>query len=392
MEASQPVPPEAIVCQYSGESCSTASTHYRKVISHIFGRNKRCTVGIPDYIWIYYCRKHYQRARYRTAEWPFRQCELAIDTIENMRSWGGVASFNLQLRRRETQRTSGQNTGGDDDVADNGDNNNNGQSEMREPSQPPRAGAFTPINTAPSANSPSPSPMKTEEEDSDDDKDEENKTGPAARQTKKKRSPTIVPHPVPDWLHGRVGNNKSFDEILSVLVDLRTHLNGVAARNQTPHFPDIEILPNLRPRAAAPRRPTRRATSSTPTTQAPSGNNAPRSNSPTATSIAPGPSPNRPPRRAARPSVNPPAGPSDVPPPQSTRRGPTRPSIIPPYGPGDSTPSIRPRRSTGTEIGYMTANPPQSPPGGTGPSPNPALRRRSSRISEHGAIKKPEKK
>src|SRR5205809_849048 len=105
-------------CQFSGEACSTESTHYRKVISHIFGRNKKCTIGVPDCVWIYYCRKHYQRARYRTGEWPFRQCDLAVDTIQNMRAWGGVESFNLQLRRRETKRTM---EGGEADLDGNGD-------------------------------------------------------------------------------------------------------------------------------------------------------------------------------------------------------------------------------------------------------------------------------
>ncbi|OAX81671.1 hypothetical protein ACJ72_03984 [Emergomyces africanus] len=262
---------EQTSCQFSGESCSTASNHYRKVISHIFGRNKKCTVGIPEYVWIHYCRKHYQRARYRTAEWPFRQCDLAVDTIQNMRSWGGVESFNLQLRRRETWRTARRddnNTCGENDIG----NQDEAMLEVKKQDQKSRRpfpntgfGFFTPINKVDKVEHTNPA-AKAEASGSGYEADEEgdgNKTPVCTappekgikrkRATIEKRSPSIIPRPVPDWLHTRVGSNKSFDEILSVLCDLRTHLMQLVREEQTPHFPDIEILPNLRPSTAASR-------------------------------------------------------------------------------------------------------------------------------------------
>ena len=42
------------------DNCDTQAP-YRKAISHIFGRNKLCTRSIPDFVWVHYCRKHYQR-------------------------------------------------------------------------------------------------------------------------------------------------------------------------------------------------------------------------------------------------------------------------------------------------------------------------------------------
>ncbi|KAL8946270.1 MAG: hypothetical protein Q9183_007929, partial [Haloplaca sp. 2 TL-2023] len=45
--------------------CTLSSGDHRKVVSHIFGRNKRCTHQIPEDCWIKYCRKHYQRQKYR---------------------------------------------------------------------------------------------------------------------------------------------------------------------------------------------------------------------------------------------------------------------------------------------------------------------------------------
>lgn len=239
-------------CQFSGESCSTESTHYRKVISHIFGRNKKCTVNVPDSVWIYYCRKHYQRARYRTGEWPFRQCDLAIDTIHNMRAWGGVESFNLKLRRRESRRPSGE-------AANHGDYQQNGsargsprqdEDQVRmELTVKSTENGFTAINEIPSTLE-APVNSNATESDSTDEAAAE-PTGDhmmfAANDTsKKKRSPRSVPRPVPDWLHGRVGNNVSFDDTLQVLYDLRDHLLRCTERGEQAHFPDIEVLPNLR--------------------------------------------------------------------------------------------------------------------------------------------------
>ncbi|OJD14673.1 hypothetical protein AJ78_04996 [Emergomyces pasteurianus Ep9510] len=260
------------LCQFSGEACSTESHHYRKVISHIFGRNKKCTVGIPEYVWIYYCRKHYQRARYRTAEWPFRQCDLAIDTLRNMRSWGGVESFNLQLRRRETWRTTrraedNDNYGKNDIAHQNEDilHIKTENHESRRPFQSTGIGTFTPINKGIHTNPPlkvGPSDYEGDEEGSENNSVLANHPAKTSLKRKmasrKKRSPTIIPHPVPEWLHTRVGSNKTFDDILSVLGDLRTHLTQITNQKQTPHFPDIEILPNLRPHAAAASRRTRR--------------------------------------------------------------------------------------------------------------------------------------
>ncbi|KAJ5475603.1 hypothetical protein N7539_007890 [Penicillium diatomitis] len=99
-------------CKFSGQ-CSLVPSpdgvkYYRKVVSHIFGRNKSSTQKIPDSVWIYYCRKHYQRSLYRADKWPFTQCELLLQTLARMESWGGVQSFELRLRAREVRRVDGE--------------------------------------------------------------------------------------------------------------------------------------------------------------------------------------------------------------------------------------------------------------------------------------------
>ncbi|KAF3480002.1 uncharacterized protein GIQ15_06978 [Arthroderma uncinatum] len=268
-------------CQFD-ETCSTGSSHYRKVISHIFGRNKKCTVNIPDSVWIYHCRKHYQRARYRNDEWPFTQCRLAIDTISNMRAWGGVESFDLTLRRREEQRGPGEPQGDEPDRQQD----SNSSSTPTAASAGPQEGLQAASATSPSPSRPAapgfaainhhqPSNLGgLAKPGNDNDDDEETGSevkadnapatagdGPeaststtttataaatAASAPTKKRSPKSIPRPVPDWLYGCVGTKKSFDEILTVLEDLRKYFFGLTSKGNPAFFPDIEILPNLR--------------------------------------------------------------------------------------------------------------------------------------------------
>ena len=52
---------------------------------HVFGRNKRCTHQIPDDCWIKYCRKHYQRQKYRCpSDWFETQLLLIDGQIDKM--------------------------------------------------------------------------------------------------------------------------------------------------------------------------------------------------------------------------------------------------------------------------------------------------------------------
>lgn len=67
--------------------CTTGSTA-RKAVSHFFGRNKSCTLSIPETMWLYYCRKHYQRVRYRTgSEYAKTQINLVMDQLNKLLDW-----------------------------------------------------------------------------------------------------------------------------------------------------------------------------------------------------------------------------------------------------------------------------------------------------------------
>lgn len=49
-------------------TCPANSGDHREVVSHIFGRNKACTRDLANDLWIYWCRKHYQRLKYRAED------------------------------------------------------------------------------------------------------------------------------------------------------------------------------------------------------------------------------------------------------------------------------------------------------------------------------------
>ena len=82
--------------------CTLGSGDHRKVTSHIFGRNKRCTHQIPEECWIRYCRKHYQRQKYRCPkDWFETQLSLIDRQLDRMEEWGGVNSWTIALRKKE---------------------------------------------------------------------------------------------------------------------------------------------------------------------------------------------------------------------------------------------------------------------------------------------------
>ncbi|PWY96521.1 hypothetical protein BO94DRAFT_580360 [Aspergillus sclerotioniger CBS 115572] len=100
----------SIICEYQA-SCTLPTSpdnpKHRKVISHIFGRNKGSTKRIPHQAWIHYCRKHYQRVRYRTSDWALLQCNLVLESLERMEQWGEIRGFEVKARKREVERRLG---------------------------------------------------------------------------------------------------------------------------------------------------------------------------------------------------------------------------------------------------------------------------------------------
>lgn len=218
-------------------SSQNTGKHPRKVISHIFGRNKFVTKLIPASVWVHYCRKHYQRARYRSTQWPFTQAELLLDSLGRMERWGGIRGFELVLRRREVERV------------DQGYG----------PGESGRAGT---------RNSARVSAAKGQEQAGDNEEDtisasgssndhdhdqasfdgHTNTKGKGNEKSKgRRKKPNIEPAPVPNWLRQEVGPNKSFENVRSIISRLLEYLAVLRedGRKEEVRFPDIEILPEL---------------------------------------------------------------------------------------------------------------------------------------------------
>ncbi|KAK7433109.1 hypothetical protein QQZ08_000040 [Neonectria magnoliae] len=100
------------------EDCATGSVP-RKVISHLFGRNKVCTRRIPERAWVCMCRKHYQRIRYRKGpDFSKTQIDLVYEQIVRMIFWSRgleqageanvegiyIRSWTFSIRKRELRR------------------------------------------------------------------------------------------------------------------------------------------------------------------------------------------------------------------------------------------------------------------------------------------------
>ncbi|KFA52077.1 hypothetical protein S40293_02961 [Stachybotrys chartarum IBT 40293] len=124
VDATATVPVEKEPCCMFIDNCNTGS-QLRKAISHLFGRNKNCTQRIPKHVWVYYCRKHYQRIRYRNAQsYPQTQMDLVKVQILRLQAWSEknrkegkgsyIEGWEFSLRKREQKRLVGDQGAADD--------------------------------------------------------------------------------------------------------------------------------------------------------------------------------------------------------------------------------------------------------------------------------------
>ncbi|KAK0275149.1 hypothetical protein LTR35_011197 [Friedmanniomyces endolithicus] len=76
----------------------------RKNVSQFFGRNKRETGFIDDDVWHVYCRKCYQRLRYKAIHLPKKRFGWQMDNVERqikrLKLWRPDALFKVQLTKK----------------------------------------------------------------------------------------------------------------------------------------------------------------------------------------------------------------------------------------------------------------------------------------------------
>lgn len=179
-----------------------------------------------------------------------------------MEAWGGVAGFEVILRRREVERVDCEG-GGDGDNADGCERVRRGlrsgsgvakNARARRADSNANAGghANAHVNsTARAQTRPrSFSSSRTDNDNADEDYEDSSSTAQTTRlkrkgaQSKRKR-PVIEAAPVPAWLRDEVGASKSFDDVRGIIYRLQDHLARLRdeGRLSEIRFPDIEILP-----------------------------------------------------------------------------------------------------------------------------------------------------
>ncbi|QKX62914.1 uncharacterized protein TRUGW13939_10082 [Talaromyces rugulosus] len=219
-------------CKFNGETCgeNNDNENPRKVVSHIFGRNKICTVFIPDECWVWWCRKHYQRCRYHTDNWALKQIEILYENLDKIEGWGGVESFTLALRKRETDRNVDLSTdkvpasrrraaGRASSSATRTRTISNNNTTTTTTTAAAAIGTVAPGGgVAPVRLSASGRPI---------------------------RSPVNIASPVPRFLQEHVGQKKSFSQVREILHEIKLYVrHEFFENNKEVSFPDVEILPN----------------------------------------------------------------------------------------------------------------------------------------------------
>ncbi|KAL3468570.1 hypothetical protein BJX64DRAFT_8441 [Aspergillus heterothallicus] len=257
--------PETERCAFA--SCtahlSGQDIHLRKIVSHIFGRNKNATKKIPDEIWVRYCRKHYQRARYRAGadegdgtgngfedrngngnghgvnnrgkNWAKRQCEFILDALRRMKGLGNVQGFRVWLRKREARRIEG-------------------GYKFRRVARDGDASTSAPDGFVPGYRAPAQDTRDAPVPASDPNATGVSNSFSANKKKKKKQKQTAkqkrpaVAAPVPEWLIMWIEQHEdqilSFDMVMDLVRRVQMHIkNVVLGPNEEVRFPDIEILP-----------------------------------------------------------------------------------------------------------------------------------------------------
>ncbi|RMJ25388.1 hypothetical protein PHISP_03742 [Aspergillus sp. HF37] len=271
-----PPTPTPAACEFS--PCKTGpNSDPRKVISHIFGRNKTVTKRFPPHVWVHYCRQHYQRARYRARDWAVTQCQLVLVSLGRMEEWSASVSsdgetirgFRVVLRRR-VHRSLCLPAGGD-----GGD----GRAGKRNPTSPSaqrtRKSTLRQTRSATAAAAaPTTGPAAVQQQESSSNspptkkkasKEASKKATTTTKNKNHRKKPTITPNPVPGWLRAETCSSRvrSFAEIRDIVGRLKDGFEGAREpegsgsaaaeveekgteemkEDQVDRFPDIEILP-----------------------------------------------------------------------------------------------------------------------------------------------------
>lgn len=251
--------PESHIMGPCTENPNSEDINARKIVSHIFGRNKKPTQNIPDNLWIWYCRKHYQRSKYTCSnQWPQKQVDLVRLALNNFQAWGEISYWNVVLRKREQDRQDRTRHSAGSMNTPTADAFYFAASPRRRPAGKVARSQKARITAAVAAGH-LPEAMTLESMAS-------RNTHPGLTPTgRRKASPKNVPCPVPEFVYPFLGEYRTFDKVRELIDQIENYIQG---KDKTPaqrsreiaeeelhgrapevrRFPDIEILPVFSPR------------------------------------------------------------------------------------------------------------------------------------------------
>lgn len=255
-------------CQYTdpdngiwgpcNENPNPEDINARKIVSHIFGRNKKPTQNIPDHLWIWYCRKHYQRSKYTCSnQWPQKQVDLVRQALNNFEQWGKIAYWNIVLRKREQDRQARTRCSAGSMGSPTSDVFYFAASPRRRTAGKIPRSQKARVTAAATAGH----PLESMNFDALASRNAHPGLTPTGR---RKASPKNVPCPVPDFVERYLGENRSFIQVRALIDEIENYIQG---KDKTPEqlareadeeemfgrapevrrFPDIEILPVFSP-------------------------------------------------------------------------------------------------------------------------------------------------
>ncbi|KAI9727789.1 MAG: hypothetical protein M1834_007936 [Cirrosporium novae-zelandiae] len=215
-------------------NCDLTDTDFRKVVSHIFGRNKKQTKTIPEQAFIYYCRPHYQRTRYRNKEtWGLVQHDLILQQLKRFRVIDSIIDFDVIFRAREKQKQIEEDSKLADQTREQDRKRKHGRDDDK---------INVIITKNPKVLTKAPEVLvKSSEEHIKKAKRSTRKakgTPKTLEEIQKERMPTS------SYLKGYMGKRKSYDDLKEIMNVIWGHMQTFPDSRM--EFPDIEFLPNVK--------------------------------------------------------------------------------------------------------------------------------------------------
>ena len=214
--------------------CVAKSEDHRKVVSHFFGRNKKCTRQLPDESWVKYCRKHYQRLRYRSGNdhmWHENQLTLVRQQLDDFERLANVDCWHIVLQKAKQDAINKENAKALTYKAPKKIGGTNSSASTKSDASTKSLAASDSSHTTPTSSTTEEPTSSSSESAPDTNYDM-----------------VLGAHSVERSLLHRLGDNKSYDDVREVLDDIeRIFASDSFRKRQTKDkvFPAIEFLPRV---------------------------------------------------------------------------------------------------------------------------------------------------